>query len=433
MISIKENNDINFGLFFKNDDIEELLFSDKNDLFFHKIINEKILTALGFFSGYHKEGEDYYFWRDPLGACKLYIYNDYKNHILVSESWIELVRKGCDLKNIYSLPKGKVIALKNNQFREIKNIKMPVFDGDLKLLQDKFDKRINLFYEKLNDFLAKNKIYKTYLALSGGLDSGLLLYYAADNNINFNALTLNMDGSEDAILAKKIAKYKNINHHIFNANEKEIKQALESAPLFCEDWRDFNVHCAAVNLLLAKEIKRLNIGKNYKSIIITGDFMNEYVCDYKEEFYKNNIYYQLPKIKITNLQKHLIKGMETSSREDRVFSKYSISTLQPYTLLADLYLSLNESLLNQNNIKQKLNICERNKSILDFISVNKLRAQVGSKTNMGILGLAVDNDFDNNYFQDIIAKELNLESKQVSQLIFGGKFRQLEFKKCVDT
>ncbi len=427
MIYINEKNDINFGLFFKDDVIEELLFADKNDLFFEKIINEKNITALGYFSGSFRDGKDYYFWRDPLGGCKLYIYNDHKNNILVSGSWIDLVKKGCDVNNIYSLPKGKVISLKNNVFREIKNINMPIFEGSLKLFQEKFEKRINLFYEKLQDFLMKKKIYKTYLALSGGLDSGLLLYYAADKNINFNALTLNMHGSEDAILAKKIASYKNIDHHIFDAHEEDIKKALQVAPLFCEDWRDFNVHCAAVNLLLAKEITRLNIGKNHRSIIITGDFMNEYVCDYKEEEFKNNFYYKLPNIKISKLQKYLINGMETSSREDGVFSKYSISTLQPYTLLADLYLSLNDELLSRENAKQKFNITEKNKSILDFISVNKLRAQVGSKENMGILGFAVDNDFDNNYFLDTITKELKVESKEVSQLIFGGKFRQLDF------
>ena len=154
--------------------------------------------------------------------------------------------------------------------------------------------------------------------------------------------------------------------------------------------------------------------------------MNEYVCDYEEEVFENKIYYQLPKIGIKKLQKYLINGMETSSREDGVFSKYSISTLQPYTLLADLYLSLNDLDLSQEKIKQKLNICDKNKSIIEFISSNKLRAQVGNKENMGILGLAAKNNFDNNYFRDIIIKKLKVESKEVSQLIFGGKFRQLE-------
>ena len=68
--------------------------------------------------------------------------------------------------------------------------------------------------------------------------------------------------------------------------------------------------------------------------------------------------------------------------------------------------------------------------ILDFISVNKLRAQVAIKGNMGILVFPLDNDFDNNYFLDIITKELKVETKEVSQLKFGGKFRQLDFIKC---
>ena len=56
--------------------------------------------------------------------------------------------------------------------------------------------------------------------------------------------------------------------------------------------------------------------------------MNEYVVDYEPENYRNKIFYNLPNISKEKLQKYLINGMETSSREDGVFKKFCINIVK---------------------------------------------------------------------------------------------------------
>ncbi len=163
------------------------------------------------------------------------------------------------------------------------------------------------------------------------------------------------------------------------------KSALSNAPIQCEDWRDFNVHCAALNIMLGKKIikdsRKLNI-------IVTGDLINEFVCDYKEENYEGKRFYKLPNINKKSLQKWLTKGLSTSSREDRVFDNFSLHLLQPYAIAYDLYSSLTSENLELVDVKRISNLGNWNRWLDDYIAKDKIRAQVGNKENMGVLGLS---------------------------------------------
>ena len=57
-----------------------------------------------------------------------------------------------------------------------------------------------------------------------------------------------------------------------------------------QDWRDFNVHCAIVNMFLVEDIHAKYSNKNV--VVLTGDLMNEYLCDYNEELVDGTVYYK---------------------------------------------------------------------------------------------------------------------------------------------
>ena len=195
------------------------------------------------------------------------------------------------------------------------------------------------------------------------------------------------------------------------------------APIVSEDWRDFNVHCGALNILLANAIKRQD--KN-KGLIITGDLMNEFTCDYNEEIINGRKYYKLPCISKKALQRWLVKGLMTSSREDRVFEYFGLTTIQPYALTYDLYSRLQDDDLSTPNIKWRCNTTKETQWLLKLISNVKLRAQVGSKDTMGILGLAIKYNFNNNTFLTALSEHCNVPADKIKSLIFGGSFRTLE-------
>ena len=154
--------------------------------------------------------------------------------------------------------------------------------------------------------------------------------------------------------------------------------------------------------------------------------MNEYVCDYSSEIYKGDEYYKLPEIPKVKLQKYLINGLSTSSREDVVFSNYGINTIQPYAIVSDLYLGLNEEKLCHENIKRELNLIKEDKWLNNHISSQKLRAQVGNKDTMGMLGLSIENKLNNKAFLKLIAKQIKCSESSISELIYSGNFRLMK-------
>ena len=151
--------------------------------------------------------------------------------------------------------------------------------------------------------------------------------------------------------------------------------------------------------------------------------MNEYLCDYAEEVINSVSYYRLPSLSPTSLQKWLVKGLSTSSREDRVFSNAGIVAIQPYAVAYDLYRNLSDLELDLPGIKPLCNVSSRTRFLSPMISKTKLRAQVGSKESMGILGIAVKNNIDNSHFLDILSQNLMQRKSDLSRLIFGGTFR----------
>tara|TARA_Y100001968_G_scaffold173905_1_gene159303 strand:- start:4301 stop:5566 length:1266 start_codon:yes stop_codon:yes gene_type:complete len=415
--------------YFKNEKEEKFFFSSNENEFLDNLLsNYGNFSAIGFFSGEVKIGRIQYLWRDPIGSAKLYFYINKNGELISSKSWIELIKYGAEITSIYSLPKGTFVKYESNTFELISKISIPYYKYTNNLAED-LKERLDKFFEQFKKHLQKRKNNsidpKIYLALSGGLDSSYLLLRSIDHNIDITNITVDLPYSKDSIIARSISKKLNQKHITVNSDESKISEALNKAPLICDDWRDFNVHCAVINMLIGEKIKS---EENSEKFIITGDYMNEYLCDYQEETFKGNSFYKLPNISRKKLQQHLISGLETSSREDCVFRNYGLNLIQPYSVVLDIYLSLGKKVLSQSDVKKKINLIESEKWLINNISKDKIRAQIGNKETMGILGIASDYGFSDQTFIDIISKEVKIDQNDIKDLFFAGRFRTIKIK-----
>ena len=80
----------------------------------------------------------------------------------------------------------------------------------------------------------------------------------------------------------------------------------------CQDWRDYNLHCSCLNFTLGEFERKIPILKN--RVILTGDFMNEFVADYTSEKIFGKIFIGF-RICQKTLQKFFTGGLDLSSRE----------------------------------------------------------------------------------------------------------------------
>ncbi|WP_372752515.1 asparagine synthase-related protein [Labilibaculum sp.] len=378
--------------------------------------------------------------RDPLGIGKIFYTETPDGKIHFSEKFADLF---AHKSSIYSVPAGTMVNIGSGGRRElVRNIGAPKIidenlyksafeknkDQSVLNFRRRFTTRLEVLYTQFRE-LEKNG-WTFFVALSGGLDSTIIASKAKQFLKNPIACTLDLGKSEDSEKSQKIASQLGIKHLVFPTNEEKILQALEKAPVLCQDFRDFNVHCAALNILLASNIKEYidtqNAIDDEKVIILTGDLMNEFTCDYAGEFIDGVEYYKLPRVGKKALQDILISGLDTSDREISVFKAYGLNCIQPFAALYDLYASVPESLLKEDDPKKILNSFQVDSVILDFIPKTKLRAQVGSRENMGILGLCHHKGFNNKTFRHKIIDASGEKDPIIP--IFAGRYDVEDFK-----
>ena len=402
-----------------------------------------------FENGYHfgqfasyKEIEEGLFLaaRDPLGIGKLFYTETPEGELHFSDKFVNLFPYG---SKIYSVPAGTLVKIGSGGKKELvrnlgvmpeinENLTEAAFkmaDNDyIKAFRKRLDDRLNSLFNLFRDL--ENAGWSFFIALSGGLDSAIIASKAAKYLNSPIACTLDLGKSEDSEKSQKIATYLGLKHLVFSTNKKEIFDSLEKAPTLCQDYRDFNVHCATLNMLVAKNIQQyINSGQNYnkdKVIVLTGDLMNEFTCDYAGEVIDGVEYYRLPRVNKKTLQDILISGLDTSDREISVFNAFGLQCIQPFAILYDLYYSMPESVLKMQDPKRVLNSYLVDDKILEFIPKTKLRAQVGSRENMGILGLCHYKGINNETFHKNLLDKSGYKDRSIP--IFAGHYETEVFK-----
>jgi hypothetical protein len=373
--------------------------------------------------------------RDPLGISKLFYTETGKGELIFSEKFTDLFQYK---SKIYSVPAGKHVRIGTGGIRELiqdirpgeainKKLRVDSLqnanaDAEGQLFQKKLTDRLNIVFSLIRNL--ENAGWKIFVALSGGLDSSIIANAAVIHLAGPIACTLDLGRSEDAEKSSLIAQHLGIKHLVFDTSDNEIIKTVSNAPLLCQDFRDFNVHCAALNLLLARNIRSWT-DSNYpeagnKIIVLTGDLMNEYTCDYLEETIDDKVYYKLPRVGKKDLQRYLIRGLDTSDRELSPFRHYGLTCIQPYAIVFDLYANLSESILETKDSKKLLNSFLVPKEVSDLIPKAKLRAQVGGKESMGILGLCHKLGFNDRYFREKLMEQSGGTQDQIP--IFVGKY-----------
>jgi asparagine synthetase B (glutamine-hydrolysing) len=351
-----------------------------------------------------QRGQATYLARDPLGCNKLFFGHARDGSLVVANRIVEVWRGGVPLSAIASCPPGQVIEVSTEGVRKVAATDITDLAADPELRIDEAHKATRELFDRAFAWIARAFAGSRFVvSLSGGLDSSVIASLAAvhlpdvvaasftyldDEGLTRYALGAPVehlaDGSEDFRHAAKVAAALRIPLLPVVRPRRAVATAIGASVRLCQDWRDFNVHCATVNLFLAQDIRAAF--PDQKVVILTGDLMNEFACDYRQERIGETVYYKLPRIPIDKRRKYLVRGLDAGDREIGVFRSYGLDVCQPFAILAEHYMRIPAVLLERPDIKWTLNGPLLAPQAAEHVSRAKTRAQVGGG-DMGTLGI----------------------------------------------
>ena len=331
---------------------QNIIFSFENNKFlseksFWKAIKLEKLNFTGTFAVFKKTKKgDYYLARDPSGSKKIfYGYSNKLKKIFFSNNFIFLAKKKhINLNSIKSIEKGSVLKI-NSQGKVLWQ-KYFTFDYKTKISYENYIKKNLILFLK---HLKKIHGDTCAVCLSGGLDSTLVAYYASKIFKNLKLINIHLGHLSkiknvelyDSETALKISKYLRCKLIRLKINQSDINlKNLRKIMYASQDYRDYNIHCATLNFFIAKNI-------NKKMFVLTGDFMNEYFADYKEEALNNKIYYKNPNVDLKTLQSFFMRALDSSDREGGIFNFFNIPLYQPYSIFFQYFQNLKLNVLKK--------------------------------------------------------------------------------------
>jgi hypothetical protein len=380
--------------------------------------------------------------RDPLGCAKAFYGYNRDGDLIVSSRLATLVGRGVALDDIASCPPGRIVQI--GPGGERRALGPPVqFQTQAK----DFDPELHSHQAKarLADAFAllaqRHRGARFVVCLSGGSDSSIVAGFAAKYlpgavccTFSFRAADSETGAgqrseeraaaSDDFHAADRVAQYLSMPFVPVWRARSAVRDALPLAVSLCQDWRDFNVHCAVVNLFLAQDIRARF--PDDEVVVLTGDLMNEYLCDYREETVDGQTYYRQPRVDLGRRRDFFVMGLDAGDREIGVFGAYGLTVYQVYALLADLYMTIPAGELERPDFKHQLNGPLLTDGLSALVSRQKTRAQVGGH-DMGVLGVCHRMGIRSEYLQalwrDAVAPDA--EVRDVLDLIQVGKYRTL--------
>ena len=189
----------------------------------------------------------------------------------------------------------------------------------------------------------------------------------------------------------------------------------------CQDWRDYNLHCSCLNFIIGEFIKKNTNLKN--RVILTGDFMNEFVADYTSEKVYGKVFYRVPNLPKKTLQRFFTRGLDTSSRESGVFGFFGLQIFQPFNCLKDFYFQFNEKKISQKDFKYNINKTLIPKSLFNLVNKKKVRAQIGDEKSGGIIQIFHKNKIYQKKLEEIFVKNFNCSTEWLRSFIQFGRFK----------
>ena len=371
--------------------------------------------------------------RDNLGSRKLFYFHDVPEKCLyVSNNYIDLTDR-FDSQQVFSVPRGGYLLVDACGVKRLKNDQEIINNSafDIAYVESTLIKFFKFLKYRLNK--------KPLVCLSGGLDSTIIAHFATKEFGPIDVITgvlqsshqlgksndSDSDSDSDFYNARLIANSLNARFHpVFIFKEQmldELKNILRAA----QDWRDYNVHCAALNYYLAKNIKDHFNPKDY--VVLTGDFMNEIFADYTSEFFDGEEFYKQPNFNQKTRQRFFMNGLDSSDREIGVFESLGFDCIQPYSFVANYYRKLSNEQLSRLNAKYLFNGKLLPEELLGKVGRSKVRAQVGDSSG-GVLGHFISLGLSQQKLEDIFCEYFSVDKKFIKQFIEIGSYRCGSFR-----
>lgn len=374
--------------------------------------------------------------RDRLGLNKLFVAVHESGRVPVANYLIDLVRQGVPLAAIYSVPAGHSLeidlqerAVSLTRHATIEPEPGRAADGLEQIARD-IREQLEVCFSRLAEQFSQRQIC---VCLSGGLDSGVIAALARKYFRDVTAYTYGFADpqyakSEDASYAERLADVLRLPLRFVPASSEDVLAVLDDALCYGQDWRDFNVHCAIVNELLARTIRSdgEKRGTDSPPLVLTGDLANEFLADYAAVSYNGEEYYRLPRLSPGDLRVVLIRGLDAGDREVGIFNHYGLDVIQPYGLVVDQYLRLPGSFLGQPRSKQMLAREIAGDLLPSFVFDRvKVRAQIGSSTeSTGILPVLIGSGYDCGGLRQAFCRLFSVEEEAfLSKFVRGGRYR----------
>jgi hypothetical protein len=357
---------------------------------------ERILSGdcaepiLGQFAMLHESADGVHLIRDRLGLNKLFYHVDATTGTVTAGHYLSEVAEATgDYNGVYSVPAGHQVIIDRRTFEhrlvnywDLSRVRAER-DFDLTRFQKTIHEKLTRFFRALAGACPERRFF---ICLSGGLDSTVVAAYAARHLPNATAVSFSYEQlSDDFRAAEKIAARLGIAFLPVVAERRFEQERLDEVLRHGQDWRDFNVHCAWVNHHIASHLRE-TINPE-EAIILTGDLMNEFVADYTPVEFGGMVYYRQPRVPRDNLRRFLVYGLDSSDRETGIFHQRGFTVVQPYSVVAEDYLTVPGALLRFERCKEQLNqALLGDADVLDCLVKGKVRAQVGASDG-GTLGL----------------------------------------------
>lgn len=373
--------------------------------------------------------------RDRLGLNKLFFAIHESGRVHAANYLIDLVQRGIPFEAIYSVPAGHSLlidpprrTLSLSRYFDLESLPAPETaesESPARAIRNRLESWFRRIAEQYGD-------RKIAVCLSGGLDSGMIGAFARKYFSDVTAYTygfqhFNQIDSDDVRYAERLAAFLKIPFRLIPAATTDILEALDNAICYGQDWRDFNVHCAIVNEIVARAIRNDSL-EGERPLVLTGDLANEFLADYTPVSYRGHEYYRLPRVEPGELRLALIRGLDTGDREIGVFNHYGLDVIQPYGLLLDEYLNVPASSLRDVQCKQTLTREIAGDLLPDFVfERKKVRAQVGSAdAPVGILPVLVEHGRDSGWLRSAFCRLLGIDSESLlGGLIRAGRYRSI--------